>query len=87
MSAAKYLRTVTISEGEVTYDSNMPIRVLRQMTNAEDLDGLVESLTGFVKEWPFEGDPTDEEAWDDLGRIEFNELIRAVMEDLGTAGE
>ena len=86
MSAA-HDRTVTISAGEVTYDSNMPIRVLRQMTNAEDLDGLVESLTGFVKEWPFDGSPEKVEDWDELGRVEFNELIRGVMEDLGQAGE
>lgn len=89
MNAA--LRTVDVEGfGKATYDSDMPIGLLRGLlTGASegDLGELIENLAGFVTEWPFEGDPSDPAAWDGLRRSEFNVLVKAVTGDLGSLGE
>lgn len=89
MSAVnKYHRTVKIDAGDVVYDSNMPVRVLRQMASGDpNMEVLITSMAAFVVEWPFAGKPSNPDDWDDLGRLEFNALVRGVMEDLGQAGE
>lgn len=89
MSAA--IRTVEVEEhGEATYDSDMPMGALRGLLGAASdgsLDGLIGSLSLIVKSWPFEGDPAKEGDWDLVKRTEFNALVTAVVEDLGTLGE
>ena len=88
MSAA--IRTIALPEGEATYDSDMPMGVLRKMMSSStegDLGGLVEAMTGIVLSWPYAGEPTDAEAWDDLKRTQFNGLVKGVVEDLGALGE
>ena len=88
MSAA--IRTVVLSKGEATYDSDMPMSTFRKLLGASaegSLDGIIESMAEMVQTWPFEGDPSDEGAWDALRRTEFNELVTKVTEDLGALGE
>ncbi len=89
MSAA--IRTVEVGEfGEATYDSDMPIGALRGLLSAaseSDFGLLIKSLSLFVESWPFEGDPTSVEDWDLLKRTQFNDLVTAVVEDLGSLGE
>lgn len=88
MSAA--IRTIELPAGEATYDSDMPMGVLRKMLGASeegDLGGLVEAMTGIVQTWPYEGDPSNVEDWDSLRRSEFNGLIKGVVTDLGELGE
>lgn len=89
MSAA-VLRTVTTEQGEIVYDSDMPIGSLKGVLGAAndgDLDGIIVGLSAFVVSWPFEGDPAKAEDWNALRRSEFNALIVSVMEDLGKLGE
>jgi len=83
------LRTVETKDGEVVYDSDMPIKALKSVMGAGktgDLDGIIEGFRVFVSVWPYKGDPTDAEAWDDLKRSQFNAIVTAVMEDLGELG-
>ena len=82
------VRTVTLDDGEVTYDANMPVKVLRLMSaESPSLEVLIEALSKFVISWPFEGNPADSEAWVGLGRMDFNRVVTGVMEDLGKSGE
>lgn len=82
------VRTVPFDDGEITYDANMPVKVLRLMSSeSPSLEVLIEALSKFVLSWPFEGSPTDPEAWDGLGRMDFNRVVTGVMEDLGKSGE
>lgn len=89
MSAAVELRTVKTASGEVVYDADMPMGVLKTLmasATGGDLGGLMEGFSQVIKSWPFEGSPAELEAWDALRRSEFNEVITAVMEDLGEQG-
>lgn len=88
MSAA--IRTVKVGDAEATYDSDMKMRSLKGLLGSAaggDLDGLVEALSSFVQSWPFEGDPSNAADWDEITRTEFNDIVSAVVEDLGTLGE
>ena len=87
MSAA--IRTVETEKGPISYDSDMPMSVLRLMLGVEegDLEGLVTAMTQVVTEWPFEGDPGDPEAWWSLRRTEFNTTVKSVTGDLASVGE
>lgn len=90
MSAAD-LRTVQVAEkGSATYDPDMPMGTLRGLLKAGgtgDLEGMIESLAGIIKSWPFKGSPSNPEDWDMLRRSEFMALTSAVVEDMGTLGE
>lgn len=85
------VRTVKVEgHGDATYDSDMPMGALRGLLGSASggsLDGLIVSLSQIVKSWPFEGDPADAEDWDAVKRTEFNALVTAVVEDLGSLGE
>lgn len=83
------IRKVKTKAGEVAYDSDMPMRSLEAILSAAqtgDLKSLMQGLAEFVTEWPFEGDPSDIEAWRDLRRSEFNSVTSAVIEDIGELG-
>lgn len=89
MSAAS--RTVNIEgKGAIVYDSDMPMKALEGlMTGAAEssIGEMVEGLSQFVESWPFEGDPSDPDAWLELRRTEYNAAVTAVVEDLGQLGE
>lgn len=88
MSAAT--RKVTTDKGEFEYDPDMPIGALKGLLGGatdNDLDSIIRNLAKFVIAWPFEGDPADPEAWDNLKRTEFNAVVTGVMADLGKLGE
>jgi hypothetical protein len=83
------LRTVELPSGDsVTYDSDMPMGVLIDLTGAAsgDLGKLTESLSQMVTGWSLTGDPTDPEAWRKLRRSQFQAVIQEVMKDLGSLG-
>lgn len=89
-------RTISARGTEVTYNANMPMRHLKKLLGGatdSDLNEIVAGLTQFVISWGFTDengkplDPTDPEAWDDLGRLEFNATLRGITEDLGSLGE
>lgn len=82
--------TVVIKSGPVVYDSNVKMGALRRIIKAStngDLEALIEGFTRIVISWPFPGDPTTIEAWDELGRDEFGELITAISQEFSRAGE
>lgn len=86
---ADAIRRVETEKGEIAYDSDMPMRSLESImaaANSGDLASLMGGLAVFVKEWPFEGDPGDIEAWRDLRRSEFNAVTTAVIKDIGDLG-
>lgn len=43
-----------------------------------NVDGLIALLGGRVTAWPFEGDPTDDDAWDELELGQFREALEMV---------
>lgn len=89
MSAAD-VRTVKTEKGDIKYDGDMPVKALKGLFGAatdSNIDGIIEALSAFVIDWPFEGEPSDPKAWDDLRRTEFNAVVKGVMEDLGSLGE
>lgn len=89
MSTAS-LATITIEDGRVVYDADMPIGALRSMLAASesgDMTTLIEAFSTFVEEWPYEGDPKDLEAWDKLRRSQFTAIINGISEHLGSLGE
>lgn len=53
-------------------------RRFMKATEANDFDGMFESLALAVKEWPFAGNPTQPEAYDELTMDEWLEVTRAV---------
>ena len=86
---ADSIRRVKTDAGDIAYDSDMPMRALEAMMSAGDtgnLVGLMEGLSAFVVEWPFEGDPSDIEAWRNLRRSQFNDVTTAVVKDIGDLG-
>ena len=90
MSAATEIRTVKVKEGEVTYDPDMEMGVLKALLNAGedgDLEVMQTSMGKMIIEWPYKGDPKKIPSWDKLRRSQFIELSGAVMEDLGSLGE
>lgn len=91
MSATPDLRTLDdYVDGKVVYNMNMPMGSLRGVMSASttgDLLALMENFAAFVVEWPYEGDPSEVETWDDLGRREFNDLISAITTDMADLGE
>lgn len=89
MSAGN-IRTIDIKGGAASYDSDMEMSALRQLleSSAEsDLSGLIDAMTQIVVSWPFDGEPTDAEAWDKLRRSEFNSIVKGVTGDLSSLGE
>ena len=88
MSAAP--STLSVKAGEVVFDSNTKMGALRRIikaANTGDLDTLMEGFSRVIISWPYAGDPTDIDAWDELGREEFNELVQGVTGAFATAGE
>ena len=82
-------RTVEADAGDVTYESDMPMKALNKIMRAakdSDLEALQEGLSEFVITWPFEGDPSDVEAWGELKRTQFNDVTSTVLGDLGELG-
>ncbi len=82
-------RTVETDSGDVTYESDMPMKALNKIMRAgkdSDLEALQEGLSEFVLSWPFEGEPSDVEAWGELKRSQFNEVTAGVLGDLGEMG-
>lgn len=89
MASNDGIRTFKTPTGEVKYDSDMPMGVLKALMKAGttgDLGGMQESLTELVTEWCYDGDPTEVEAWDNLRRTQFQALTEAMMEDLASLG-
>jgi hypothetical protein len=87
--SAEEIRTVDTKDGDVVYDSDMPIKSLKSVMGAGktgDLDDIIKGFKDFIVSWPYEGDPTDPEAWDELRRSQFNNVVTGVMEDLGELG-
>ena len=83
------LRTVETKDGEIVYDSDMPIKSLKSVMGAGksgDLNDIINGFKDFIVSWPYNGDPTDPEVWDELRRSEFNAIVTSVMEDLGDLG-
>lgn len=83
------MRKIEIDGGTVEYEPDMPMGALRRVMSATvtgDLGELIIGYTKFVKSWPFKGDPTDPESWDDLTRSQFNEVTGKVMADLADLG-
>ena len=85
------IREVKVKNGDIaTYDSDMPMGVMKKLLGAArngNLDGLISSLSKFIVSWPYEGDPANEESWDAVTRTQFNSLVGAVTDDLGSLGE
>lgn len=85
MSAVN-LQTVTIEAGELVFDKNLTIGQVRKMSSSDgDIENVISVMATVIKAWPFEGPPSDTEAWDELTLPEFNEVIQAVTEGLGNA--
>lgn len=83
------LRTVETDDGEIVYDSDMPVKSLKSVMGAGksgDLDDIINGFKDFTVSWPYDGDPSDAEAWDELRRSQFNTVVTSVMEDLGDLG-
>ena len=87
--SADSLRTVTTDDGPITYDSDMPIGALRQMTAAQggDLGALIGAFSQVVTSWPYDGEPGDPASWDLLRTSQFSRVTEAIATDLGTLGE
>lgn len=84
------MRTVDTDKGEVTYDDDMRIGSLRGLfdsVDSGDLGDLIEALSGIVHEWEFDGDPQDEDSWDQLRLSDFQAITSGIMKDLGGLGE
>jgi hypothetical protein len=89
MGATATVRSVQIEQGEVQYDSDMPMGALEALTGAAkegELGAIMGALSEFVVAWPFDGDPSDPASWRGLRRTQFNAVVQAVMEDLGDQG-
>lgn len=87
---AKNLVTVEYADGVLTYEKDMRMGDLRKLfaaANSGDLDAMLTAYQGIVVSWPYEGNPTDPEAWDNLRRSEFMALNEALMQDLADQGE
>lgn len=92
MSAESTVKEVTLEDGlgVVLYESDMPIGALKSVlgaANTGDLGSIIEGLARFIIEWPFEGEPTDPAAWENLRRSQFTSVITSVMEDLQDEGK
>jgi hypothetical protein len=84
------LTKVTYADGDLTYDSDMPmgaLRLLFKAANSGDLTEMFGAYKDIVVTWPYEGDPTEIEAWDALRRSEFMRLNEALMQSLSDLGE
>jgi len=84
------LRTVPTEDGPVQYDADMPMKALRGVNRAANdgnLDGIIANFGLFVVSWPYEGSPSEPEAWENLRRSQFAKVVKAVMEDLAKQGE
>ncbi len=85
------IRTISLKlgKGDATYESDMPMKHLNRIMRAareDNLDELIEGLAAFTVSWPFDGEPSDPEAWGELPRTRFNELTKAILADLGALG-
>ena len=85
MSAAPNIMHVTVDAGEVKFDGNLKVGQLRRMSKGEDFDGIISVLTEIVLEWPFDGEPSDAAAWDELGITQFNDMVAGITTELGKA--
>jgi len=84
------LTKVDLEDGALTYDSDMSMGALRRLfksSNSGDLEMMMEAYTKIVHTWPYEGDPTELEAWDDLKRSQFMKINEGIMESLSELGE
>lgn len=89
MSAETLRRVELPSGGWVEYDSDMPMGALRAVMRAGasgNMDDLFNGLSRMIINWSFDGDPSNVDAWDDLRRSTFNEIVKGTMEDLGSLG-
>lgn len=89
MGANSTIRTIDTDKGEVSYDSDMPMRALEGImgaANTGNLTALMEGLSEFVTAWPYDSDPAELESWRDLKRSEFNAVTTAVVQDIGDLG-
>lgn len=76
--------------GSVEFDANMPMGALRKLFkagNEGDLETMMLSFAKIVKAWSYEGDPTELDAWDEIGRIDFMHINEAIMAALSDSGE
>ncbi len=83
------MKTLTTTVGDIKYEEDMPMGALRRIMAAAEtgnLDLMIEGYAKFVAEWPFAGDPSDAESWDDLKRSEFNAITSEIVADLATLG-
>ncbi len=84
------LTSVTYADGDLTYDSDMPmgaLRLLFKAANSGDLTQMFDAYKDIVVTWPYEGDPKEMDGWDALRRSQFMRLNEALMESLGDLGE
>lgn len=84
------LMTVEFEDGTLTFDGDMRMGDLRKLLKAGtegDLTVMVEAFTQIVHGWPYDGEPSDPDAWDNLRRSQFGRLTTALMGKLGEQGE
>lgn len=83
------MKTLESTVGDIDYEEDMPMGALRRImaaANSGDLELMIEGYSKFVSAWPFAGDPSDPEAWDDLKRSEFNAITSEIVADLASLG-
>lgn len=86
---ASTIQTIKVKAGEASYESDMPMKHLNKIMRAareSDLEELQAGLAAFTVSWPYDGEPSDPEAWGELKRTQFNEITKAILEDLGQLG-
>ena len=81
---------VTYEDGTLAYDSDMSMGALRRLfasSNSGDLEMMMTAYTKIVHTWPYDGDPTEMDGWDELKRSQFMKLNEAIMGSLSELGE
>ena len=84
------VRTVKYEDGELQYDADMRMGDLRKLFSASksgDLETMMDAYKSIIIAWPYDGDPSTDEAWDNIRKSEFAKLNEALMQDLGDEGE
>ena len=77
-------------DGTLTYDADMRMGTLRKLfsaANSGDLNSMMEAYVGVITSWPYDGDPSELSAWDNLKRSQFMALNEALMGSLADQGE